>query len=398
MRFALLGDHRDGLDLAEALVATGRHELRLYSGPAAGLARLQHLGLAPRLVMDLEDVLADPDVDGVIVASSLAVRAAQLRRALQAECHVLCVHPADPSPDVAYEAALIQADTGRVLLPLLPAALHPGFVRAKELVHAHRPHLLELELWSTEEILLEPDVKGCKPGLPGWEVLRTVGGEIAEVYLQAAQTEVLPRQPLVLSGRFLTGMLFQATYLPNQSEARWRLSLVTTTGRPTLLFAEGWPGPALWTFIDDGGQNRTEAFEPFHPWAGLIGRFEQAVQLASVKKRQVGLPAEECVTKPPGILGWQDELRAMELDEAARRSAERGRSSSLDLQETNEEASFKGTMTLVGCSLIWLAVIALILSAWQPWLAWLILPLFAVFLGLQALRWVLPAQEKPTEE
>ena len=33
------------------------------------------------------------------------------------------------------------------------------------------------------------------------------------------------------------------------------------------------------------------------------------------------------VTKTPPLLGWHDEVRALELDDAARRSAERGRSS-----------------------------------------------------------------------
>lgn len=393
MRFALLGDHRDGLDFAGALVASGRHELRLYCGPAAGLASLQRLGLAPGTVGDLEEVLADPDLDAVIVASSVSVRAAQLRRALQSECHVLCVHPADPSPDVAYESAMIQADTGRVLLPLLPAALHPGFARARALAQAQAPHLLELEIASGEEVVLEPGQVGCKPGLPGWDMLRHVGGEIAEVYLQAAHAEVSAGEPLLLSGRFLNGMLFQATYLPNLAESRWRLSLVTPAGRPTLLFEQGWPGPAVWSYIDEHGANQCERFEPFHPWAAMLERFEHAVQQSALKKPLPGQPADECLTKTPPTLGWHDELRALELDDAARRSAERGRSSTLDLQETTEEATFKGTMTLVGCSLIWLAVIALILAAWQPWIAWLILPLFGVFLVLQALRWVVPSNK-----
>ncbi|MSQ94019.1 MAG: hypothetical protein EXR98_05620 [Gemmataceae bacterium] len=398
MHFALLGDHRDGLDVAEALVASGRHELRLYSGPVPGLARLQRLGLNPRSVGDLEEVLADPDLDVVIVASGPALRAGQLRRALQSECHVLCIHPADPSPDLAYEAGLIQADTGRVLLPLLSAALHPGLARAKELAQSGTARLLEFEIWSSEEVLLDAEMEEHKPGLPGWDVLRAVGGEIAEVYLQCPQAEVLPGQPLLLSGRFLTGLVFQATYLPNQAESRWRLSLVTTTGRPTLAFTDGWPGPAQWTFTDEHGSGQAEDFKPFHPWTALIERFEEAVRLAAIKKPQPGVPADECLTKTPATLGWHDELRALELDDAARRSAERGRSSTLDLQEATEEASFKGTMTLVGCSLIWLAVIVLILSTWQPWLVWLILPLFAVFLVMQGLRWVVPAEKTRSQE
>jgi predicted dehydrogenase len=393
MRFALLGDHPDGLDLACALAASGRHELRIYSGSAAGRAHLERLGLSPRSVGEVEEVLADADLDAVIVASGPALRPAQLRRALQAECHVLCVHPADPSPDVAYEAAMIQADTGRVLLPMLPMTLHPGIARIAELARVGpAPRLVELEIWSAEEVLLEGAHEVHKPSLPGWDVLRFVGGEIGEVFLQSSQAALLPGEPLLLSGRFLNGVLFQATCLPNQAEAWWRLSLVTTTGRTSLLFPQGWPGFAQLTTIDEQGESRSESWDALPPWSALIERFEQALEQGLLRKPRPGQPADACLTKAPASLGWQDELRALELDDAARRSAERGRSNTLDLQETSEEASFKGTMTLVGCSLIWLTVLVLILSAWIPWLAWLIVPVFGVFLMLQALRWVVPAK------
>ena len=75
---------------------------------------------------DLEEMLADPAVELVIVAGAALDRAAQLRRCLQAERHVLCVHPPDDSPDSAYEAAMIQGDTHCLLLPLLPDSLHPA--------------------------------------------------------------------------------------------------------------------------------------------------------------------------------------------------------------------------------------------------------------------------------
>lgn len=397
MRFALLGDHPDGLDLACVLAASGRHELRLYSGPSAGLQYLARHGLAPRSIGDLEEVLADPDLDAVIVASGLALRRGQLLRALQSECHVLCVHPADGSPDVAYEAGMIQADTGRVLLPLLPTALHPGVARLRELARP-TPRMLEMEIWSAEEVLLEAEPANHKPGLPGWDILRAIGGEIGEVFLHSTDAELAPSEPLMLSGRFLSGLLFQAIYLPNQAETHVRLSLVTTTGRASLDFRHGWPGPARLSWQDEKGESRAEAWEDHPPWEALIGRFEQAAVTASVKKPQLGQPAEDSLTQTPPLLGWHDELRALELDDAARRSVERGRASTLDLQEATEEASFKGTMTLVGCSLIWLAVIVLIVSFWIPWLALGIVPVFGVFLVLQMLRWVLPGKEnEPTE-
>src|SRR5262249_51957388 len=140
MRFALLGDHPDGLNMARALVESGRHQLAVYSGPPVGAEYLRRWGLSARPVGDMEEVLAVPVVEAVLVAGRPADRPAQLRRALQSERPVLCVHPVDQSPDVAYEAAMIQADIRRgggsapLLLPLLPEALHPGVLRLAELV------------------------------------------------------------------------------------------------------------------------------------------------------------------------------------------------------------------------------------------------------------------------
>jgi predicted dehydrogenase len=351
------------------------------------LLSLQQRGINPRAVADLEEVLADPIIDAVIVAGIASVRAAQLRRALQSDCHVVCVHPAGPSPDVAYEAALIQGDTGRVLLPLLPMTPHPAFARVADVMRSRSPRVVELEVWSVEDVFVDDEFKVT---LPGWDALRFLGGEITEVYLQSPQADLQSDHALLAIGRFASGILFQSTYIPAQAEARWRLSLVTTTGRSTLLFAQGFPGPAEWTCTTDAGEPRADTFPAFDPWTALLERFEQTVRQATIAKPIQGRTSDECLTKSPPVLGWQDELRALELDDACRRSAERGRSSTLDLQETTEEASFKGTMTLVGCSLIWLTIAILILAIWVHQLAWLIVPLFAIFLGLQALRWIVP--------
>jgi hypothetical protein len=255
MQFALLGDHPDGLDMARALAASGAHALLLYSGPAAGLQFLQRFGLTPRPVSDLEEVLADPAIDGVIIAGGPAVRAAQLRRAMQSECHVLCVHPVGSSPDIAYEAALIQADTGRVLLPLLTMTFHPGMARLADMARTAPPRLVELELWTTEGVLIDSADPDDRPAFPGWDVLRWLGGEITELFLVTTDTEPSHGSAYLISGRFAGGGLFQATLLPQQAHTWLRLSLVTTTGRATLLFPQGWPGAAQWTHARRAGRN-----------------------------------------------------------------------------------------------------------------------------------------------
>jgi hypothetical protein len=282
---------------------------------------------------------------------------------------------------------MIQADTGRVLLPLLPMTFHPGFRKLAERARAvPAPRILELEVWSTEEILIDGP-ESHPANLPGWDVLRFIGGEIAEVYAQSSQAEMLPGEPVLLTGRFVSGLVCRGVFLPNQAESSLALSLVTAFDRATLRFAHGWPGAAEWTAGEE-----SQVYEAFHPWVGLIERFEQVIEEGLIRKAVPGQPSDICLTKSPPALGWQDALRALELDDAARRSVQRGRSNTLDLQETTEEATFKGTMTLVGCSLIWIALVVLIASVWVPWLAWLIVPVFAVFLGMQALRWVVPAR------
>src|SRR5262249_2578181 len=154
-----------------------------------------------------------------------ADRPAQLRRALQSEHHVLCVHPADQNPDTAYEAAMIQADTKQVVFPLLPETLHPGFHRLANWIrnphaktdvlaphhplpravpthhatfgthhsaltshhsplttqHASPLGMVEVERWSTGCVLLEAETPRHNPSFPCWDMLRLLGGEIVEV-------------------------------------------------------------------------------------------------------------------------------------------------------------------------------------------------------------------------
>src|SRR5262249_309303 len=186
MRFALLGDHPDGLDMARALVERARQELAVSSGAAVGAEYLRRWGVRPRLIGDLEEALADPEVDAVLVAGSPADRPAQLRRALQSEYHVLCVHPAGQGPDIASQAGLTQTDPRCLALPLLPEALHPAIRRLAELTQGLRPlRLVEFERHTPEDFLLEHETAGHKPSVPGWDVLRALGGEVAEVFAYA---------------------------------------------------------------------------------------------------------------------------------------------------------------------------------------------------------------------
>ena len=405
MRFALLGNHPDGMQMARALAESGRHELIAYGGPKAGTEELSQLGLTVKPGGDLEEILADPAVELAIVAGKPAERPAQLRRALQSERHVLCVHPADESPDVAYEAGMIQGDTKKILLPLLTDALSPPVRRLAELLRPPAGPLgklrfLQLEQSDPKAVLLDADVPGYEPALPCWHLLRALGGEVVEVSAFAVEEELKAGEPLLLAGKFQSGGLFQATLLPGQPKAERCLRIHATQGTAELVLHSP-AEPALLTWRTTNGETHTESFEPWHPWSALVDVFELASRPRERAESTAGSPAlSSGGLRPP--LAWQDAVRCLELDDAARRSVERRRASTLDYQEVSEEVGFKGTMTLVGCGLLWGVLAVVILAAWERRLLWLVVPLLLFFLGLQLLRWIIPqppvaATPSPTE-
>ena len=362
MRFALLGDHPDGQAMAAALVAAGRHEVSSH-------------GAAD----DAEEVFADPAVEAVIVAGRPDARPAQLRRALQSERHVLCVYPPDPTPELAYEADMMRQDSGRVLLPLLPGASHPAIRRLADFVRVGKGTDAAAPVGALRLLEMVQIADGPADGkttFPGWELLRGLNGEIAEVSAFAAGEHASPGEPVLVAGRFELGGLFQAVFLPAGPEVEERLTVVGDRGRAELVFPVGRRGPAFLDWRDESGDLREESWEVWDPWPAMVERFEAAVAGA------------------PGSPSWLDAVRGLELDDAARRGVERRRSSVLEYQEASEEVGFKGTMTLVGCGLIWLVLLLLLTSYWYPPIRWLIAGLLVVFLGLQFLRFLIPKQKK----
>src|SRR6202007_2783542 len=127
-------------------------------------------------------------------------------------------------------------------------------------------------------------------------------------------------------------------------------------------------GPAVLEWRDETGQRCEEYHERWDPWPALVEAFEKALRTEAA------------------ALTWQDAVGSLERDDAARRSVERRRVNLMEYQEASEEVGFKGTMTLVGCGLLWLIplLLGLIMLIKAPgWVAlWVVVPVLAVFLGL----------------
>jgi hypothetical protein len=161
--------------------------------------------------------------------------------------------------------------------------------------------------------------------------------------------------------------------------------MVGSTGSVELHFPLGWNGPAFLDWLDADGQPREESWPIWDPWPVLVELFERRAESPSV---------ESAVERP----SWQDTIRSLELDDAARRGVEKRRSTVMEYQEATEEVGFKGTMTLVGCAFVWMVILALIVaSLWEnawPVFRWLIVLFVVAFLILQLLRYVLPRQRE----
>src|SRR5262249_57014292 len=133
--------------------------------------------------------------------------------------------PAYERPETACEANMTRQYSRRVLLPLLPEALHPAVGRLAEFVEqspVRNPQsaigtlrLLEVERAATGEVLLNVGDAGEKPCFPGWDVLRRLGGEVAEVSAFTAEEEPEAGSPVLVAGRFRRGGPFPAALLAN---------------------------------------------------------------------------------------------------------------------------------------------------------------------------------------
>ncbi len=387
MNFALIGAHPDGLAMARALAESG-HRFFAFAGPRAAWESLGPPGNRPRAFDELESLLAQPEIEWVIVADELEHRPAVLRRALQSERHVLCVHPADVSLDAVYESVLIQKDTRKVLLPMLADRLMPGLLRLRQLFHEGA--FGRLQVIECERRLLDSLGESSwdrSPLASVWEPLRALGGEIQEVSALASTPGAVgeelpalrPGDPVNLTGRFERGGLFRVLVLPKGGGRTSRLLLRGEAGQAELTFPDDLSGPSVLR-IQIGESSQLEEWPEWKPWPALVG------------------VVNGCLASPVGWkaapLSWQDEIRCLELFDAARRSARLGRVVPMHYAEITEESTFKGVMTAAGCGLLWLVLLLMIVGNWAPWLWYAIIPLLIVFLFLQALRWVVPA-EKP---
>src|SRR5262249_16380083 len=155
-------------------------------------------------------------------------------------------------------------------------------------------------------------------------------------------------------------------------------------GRAEVLIPHEWTGPVTIRYVDAGGKEHEESWDGWDPWQALVRVFEEEVD----RQERAGTERENSINVNPeevqGMLGlkagaarqgpvsWLDAVRAQELDDAVRRSVERRRPVPLEYPEATEETGFKGTMTLIGCAVLWGILLMAVLSMWWPTVGWLV--------------------------
>jgi myo-inositol 2-dehydrogenase/D-chiro-inositol 1-dehydrogenase len=111
---ALVGAGRIARVHAEAYLNVARGRLVACTDPVVSAARSLADDYDLKIAPDLDDLLADPDIDAVLIASPNAVHADQTIRALRAGKHVFCQKPISLTLDDADRVVAAAAESDRI--------------------------------------------------------------------------------------------------------------------------------------------------------------------------------------------------------------------------------------------------------------------------------------------
>jgi myo-inositol 2-dehydrogenase/D-chiro-inositol 1-dehydrogenase len=373
MNVLILGDGPEELAWAGWLQGQSEHRL-VAVFPGFGEARQAGIPVAT----DLDDALARPGIEAVVVGGPIDERGERLRRAAAEGLAIICSHPPGADSEAYYQVSLSRAETGAVIVPDLPLRLHPGVEAIRE--------------------AMESDELGASRGL---RIEFSSTGE--EIDLARV---VFPRQVDVV--RALLGEIEAVTATGDPPGERPDLELVVQlraagAHRAELRIWSGPDEPARLTLLCAGGSLTFEFDRDVLQTARLIRRavklgehvtaFEHWDRHEAIFSVLTASRAHRGATDLPSP-NLHDATRAMELTEATVRSLRRGRTVDLYYEPISEEATFKSVMTSTGCVILLAALFAIPLALagpplgfpWTIYIAYLIPPVLAIFVVMQLLR------------
>jgi len=245
LRWAILGPGRIARTFASDLALLPGHELVAVGSRSPERARTfaDEFGAAASYGA-YEELVADPQVDVVYVASPHALHLEHARLAFEAGKHVLCEKPLTLSVAEAEQVVALAAEHGRFLMEAMWTACHPVILAVRERVRSGdlgRPRHLHAELGFV--VPLDASARMHDPAL-GASALLDMGiypltlahlllGEAEELAATAQLSEDGIDLDVAISGRYPGGALATMTASLTSWSSR-RAELATDTGRLTL--------------------------------------------------------------------------------------------------------------------------------------------------------------------
>ena len=382
MNFALLGGDLLSRELARAIAANARHRLVWGSELGDFEAEFRQLAPAATIALHWETLLADSTADALVIGLSNdeEARAEQLRKLLQAGLPMIAVHPAHREMLVAYELEMIRRESHCPVVPYAPLLWHPAIERLQPLLSAGQPGLGSLEQLVVERQMLDRSKPAVQAQFAA-DVLvaRSLAGDLNKLSALAPADEAQRYSNLGMQLSGTSGAVVRWSVGPVAERPGLKLTLLASGGRAQVLIPDSGAGASISITV-----NGETSLEEYTPAGGAADRALEQLELA----RQGGDPWPT----------WSDACQAIELADSIDRALDKGRTLELHFEDYTEQATFKGTMTSLGCGLLVVALVSLPLAALAAKLGlpvarhWglILLAICVLFLLMQALRLVFP--------
>lgn len=378
MNFLILGDGPEELVWATTIEGRAGHRLGAVFPGFAGVAD-------PPPARDLDDALATSGVEAVVVGGDPEFRAEALRRVAASGLPAVCLHPPGPDSEAYYQVSMSRAETGAVLVPDLPARLHPG-------VEAVRKALAGQELGAFRGLRYESAADTTDGDLARHafarvvDLIRALLGEIEAVTATGDPPGDAPDESLTVQLRAANARRAEVR-LWSGPEGPARLILTGADASLTLELPPGLAGPSRLVRRSSHGSEVVTEIDPWDSRAAVLSVLADAAAGHAVH---------------PDLA---DATRAMEVAEGVVRSLRRGRTVELHYEEVSEAGTFKSVMTSLGCLLLLSVLIVVPLALAGPalgiggtiYLAYAVPPLLIAFVLLQTLRFAVRDPAKVTD-
>ena len=359
LRFALLG-YDPLLDPLLAEILSAGHRLVWISAEQSSLpAWLQTATLHATSLQDSsewEGLLHGDVADLVLVGrGEQTLREDQLRRLVQAGIGTVVAHPASIAPLFCYELDMICRDNGCYLLPYYPGADHAELHCLAELIRRSKipADNLSNALGEIEQITFERSLENRDQQVVLDQLARDTDFLIT---LCGTQTKV----SALGTGegeRAYAGLSVQFTG-PDRIISRWSVTpgdgppsaKILVSGSLAVAELELSPDCKDWKLVlhlrereETISASEPEAYSPASTLAEIVQGFQrtQADTDANTQEQQ----------------RWFQACQSIDLLDAVQRSLVKGRTIELHFEDYSSDATFKGRMSAIGCSVLMLGLL-----------------------------------------